>query len=127
MPDNVETIDQQTFAECFSLKNITLSNKLTNISARMFESTALESITIPNLVQTIGEEAFKNCQLLHTVTLGDSVTSIEFNAFGDTILTSLYMSPTVASRLNISFTACITHHHHAKAVIAKVIQIPIMM
>ena len=75
-------MDLCVFIHCASLKNVTLSASLTNISDGVFSNClALESVVIPDGVTTIGVSAFISCEALTQVTIPASVTRIDELAF----------------------------------------------
>lgn len=81
------SVGSSTFAGCSSLKNVTLSSSLTDISENMFaQCTALEEITIPEGVVTIRSYAFNLCRNLKRVSIPSTVTTILANAFQSNFL-----------------------------------------
>ena len=81
IPNSVKYLGD-SFEECTSLKNVTLSNSITKIEGRTFYfCTALETITIPDGVTTIGDGAFMDCSSLKTITLPEGLTTIGAEAF----------------------------------------------
>ena len=77
-----QTLGNYAFFECDSLKEINLSEGLTNIGVRAFYGcTSLWSIKLPNSVTAIRELAFANCDALTTIQLGSGLTEIGINAF----------------------------------------------
>ena len=65
-----------------SLKNVTITENVTNISDGLFKDCDnLQSVTIPNSVTTIGNYAFSGCSNLASVTIPNSVTTIGKYAF----------------------------------------------
>ena len=60
--NNITSIGNKTFHNCYSLNNVTLPNSLTSIGNQAFYSNyAMENITIPSGVTSIGTSAFENC------------------------------------------------------------------
>jgi hypothetical protein len=60
--NNITSIGNKTFYNCYSLNNVTLPNSLTSIGNQAFYSNyAMENITIPSGVTSIGTSAFENC------------------------------------------------------------------
>lgn len=63
LPENLETLEERTFAECTSLK----------------------SVEIPDGVSEIADDAFLNCSSLEEITLPSSLETIGSNAFAGTV------------------------------------------
>ena len=80
--DNVTTIGDYAFYDCYCLTNITIPNSVTTIGDyTLYYCTSLTSVTIPNSVTTIGDWAFYYCISLTGVTIPNSVTTISYKAF----------------------------------------------
>ena len=78
---NVTSIGSSAFSNCGGLTNVTMPN-LTSIGNYAFMYCySLTSMTIPDSVTSIGSRAFYYCDGLTSVTIPDSVTSIEEDAF----------------------------------------------
>jgi hypothetical protein len=83
IPDNITKIGASTFAGCFNLKNIIMSdfNNVEEIEIYAFSGcNSLTKIILPN-VKIIRGNAFRGCCNLKTIILGKNVTSIEKDAF----------------------------------------------
>ncbi|MGN1458455.1 MAG: sigma-70 family RNA polymerase sigma factor [Acutalibacteraceae bacterium] len=82
IPDNIQFIGTSAFSHCTSLKNVTLSNSIDEISTCTFiNCEALESIKIPDSVIAIGNGAFSFCTSLKSIEIPNSVTKIHECAF----------------------------------------------
>ena len=83
VPSSVMTIAKGAFANCDSIKYLSLSGTyLTNIGAEAFSGCcALTEIDIPIGVYSIGEKAFFNCYMAKSLNLGSNVTKIGNSAF----------------------------------------------
>ncbi len=80
--NNVTTVGDFAFSNCYYLTSVTLSDSVTSIGNYSFGNCeSLNSITIPDSVASIGVQAFNYCESLTSVTIGDSVTSIGDEAF----------------------------------------------
>ena len=88
---------EKAFTECYSLKHVTLSEGVTNISDNMFDKCGeLESIRIPTTCATIGKEAFTLCFTLHTIVIPEGVQTIGQSCFLNSGLTDIYVMATSA-------------------------------
>lgn len=80
--NNVASIGNYAFLQCYSLVSITIPNSVTGIARSAFSYCyTLHHITIPNSVTIIGESAFNNNYGIKTITIPNSVTNIDINAF----------------------------------------------
>lgn len=70
---NLRSLGYRTFILCTSLRSVDLPASLREIGTGCFESSGLESITVPNGC-TVGENAFIACKNLKTATLGEGTT-----------------------------------------------------
>ena len=105
----VTSIGVGAFAECSSLKEITIPGSVTSIGNNAFLSCdGLTNVTIPEGVTSIGDYAFTYCSGLTQITIPGSVTSIGNNAFlrcdG---LTNVTIPEGVTSIGNNAFRYCI--------------------
>ena len=91
MNNNIIDLGLQAFSNISSLKNITLSEGLTEIGYRLFSGCGLISIDIPEGVTSIGESAFVNNDLQNVI-IPNSVANINAYAFGYNLnLTSIVL------------------------------------
>ena len=68
--NNITSISDKSFYNCYSLNNVTLPNSLTSIGNQAFYSNyAMENITIPSGVTSIGISAFENCTAMTFVNI----------------------------------------------------------
>lgn len=81
LPDGIQEIPGEFFAEHHSLEHITLPGALTSIGEYAFaDCTSLQSVTIPQGVTSIGESAFADCTAL-TAYLPQDVQTVDSYAF----------------------------------------------
>ncbi len=108
IPDSVEIIGIQAFAQCDSLTSIEIPDSVETIGeGAFFGCDSLTSIGIPDSVTTIGERAFSICYSLTSVEIGDSVTTIGNGAFeGCDSLTSIEIPDSVRTIGNTAFYGC---------------------
>ena len=82
VPDSVVSLGNGTFRGCTALKNVKLSENLSELSFTLFYGcTALEEIEIPKTVTEMAEYAFYYCTSLKEVTIPEGVTAIKQNCF----------------------------------------------
>jgi hypothetical protein len=80
---------------------------VTGIGPSAFNSTALNSVSIPGSVTSIGAAAFENCSDLTNATISMGVSSIESNTFANcSSLTSVTIPSGVTSIGNYAFFDC---------------------
>ena len=89
VPTQVGGIGEQAFFGAKSLKQITLSNKLTNILSKAFAQSGLTEIVFPAELTSIDAEAFSGCKALTTVTFKGGPSGISEKAFFGTGLTTV--------------------------------------
>ncbi len=82
LPNSVTTIGGSAFRYCKSLKTITLSSGLLEISDYAFGNCeALVGVTIPETVTVIGQEAFEYCNNLKAANLPTALTELGLGVF----------------------------------------------
>ncbi len=103
-------IGQCAFAECTSLRAVSIPGSVTSIgSAAFWNCQSLGSVTIPGSVTSIGAEAFASCISLESVALPDSLTSIDAGVFGGCqSLESVTIPGSVTSIGAQAFASCIS-------------------
>ena len=77
---NLETIGEDAFSFCSSLKTITIPSSVTTIRFRAFVMSGLTSVTLSDGLKVIDGRAFMMCPMT-TITIPASVTSIGESAF----------------------------------------------
>ena len=95
-----------TFADCVSLKHVTIPSSLLNIYYYAFKGcSALEEITLNNGLQTIWPSVFANCTNLKSIVIPNTVTSVGSGCFsGCSSLTSAVIGGGVESMGNSLFS-----------------------
>lgn len=82
LSSNITDFGSYTFANCYSLKSVTLPETMTAIPDYfLFTATALEKVNFPSGLKSIGVAAFRQCQKLTELNLPASVEAIGENAF----------------------------------------------
>jgi len=83
--DNVISIENEAFSNCYTLNSLTIGSSVTSIGEWTFSNcTSLTEVNIPSSVTSIGDYAF-NCTSLTEVNIPSSVTNIGNNVFYDCI------------------------------------------
>ncbi len=96
------------FSQCPNLKSFEIPESVTNIAARTFRNSQIESVVIPETVRILdGNSLFQNCANLKTVTLPSFVKDISDNMFsGCSSLEDLRMSGAIRSVGYYAFENC---------------------
>lgn len=82
IPDTVEKIATEAFADNEKLTSVTIPESVTKIENSAFlNCTALKSLTIPDSVKEIGKSAFSGCSALSLLSIGTGLTKLEPGAF----------------------------------------------
>jgi len=82
LSENLTEIPNDTFYECYSLKNVTLPAGVTSIGIGAFRSCrSLETLVLPATLTQIGNGAFLGCSALQSVTIPTGVTKIDGYVF----------------------------------------------
>ena len=108
VPDNVEEISADMFADCSSLEKLIISESVTCIGVDAFrDCTTLTSVYIPDSVTSIKAGAFEGCISLTDINIPNSVIEIGHRAFAEcTSLTSIEIPDSVTSMGNYVFYKC---------------------
>ncbi|MDR2519039.1 MAG: leucine-rich repeat domain-containing protein [Spirochaetaceae bacterium] len=104
----VTVIGNYAFAECRSLRRVTIPAGVIFIESNAFLGcTGLRSVIIPGSVTSIGGGAFYGCSSLRRVTVLDGVTAIEDYAFDEcSNLTSVTIGGSVTAIGDYAFDEC---------------------
>ena len=78
---NVTSIGDGAFESCVGLDKVVIPNGVRSIGECAFQSTAINSVTIPSTVTSIGAGAFANCHLLTSIDLPAGIKTIEPGTF----------------------------------------------
>ena len=108
IPDSVTGIESYAFDHCSGLTNITIPNSVTSIGDYAFNyCSGLKSVTIPNNVTSINEGTFYCCTGLQNVTIPENITSIAYLAFYRcSSLTNIIIPDSVTSMGVSAFLEC---------------------
>ncbi len=92
----IDSYASYAFAECTSLKELTLSNNMTAIGNFAFYGcTSLESVEIPKTIKDFGAYSFAKCSKLKDITLQTGLTAIGPYAFYDTAVENIFIPKTI--------------------------------
>lgn len=90
IPDSVESIRFQAFAQCYNLRKVYWSDNITEIEDAAFDNCIkLQLNTLPENLKKIGGSAFSNCGKITEITIPKTVEEIGGYAFLNTALTSV--------------------------------------
>lgn len=112
IPDTVSFIDKYAFVDNYDLEEVILPNNsaFNTISQESFSNCqSLKKINLPDSITEIEAAAFSHCKVLENITLPKSLKRIYYAAFSDTALngsidipeTLLFMSDTAFTNTNI--------------------------
>ena len=93
LPEGVTELENDAFALCRGLKEITVPSTLKKIGDEAFMYSSIESINLPEGLESIGDRAFMNCRCLKELRIPSTVTSIGENCFssmGTSLLSVMY-------------------------------------
>lgn len=102
IPDSVEIIRRDAFANAEKLSEVNLSAGLKEIHHQAFQNTAITSITLPKSLTIIGESSFANTPLT-AIDLPEGLNSIDSGAFSGTKLQEVVL-PKSLSRVETGFS-----------------------
>lgn len=92
--NKIETIENNTFADCNSLREVTLPEGLKEIKYNAFlRCSVLEEITVPDTVTAIEKQVFSQCSALKKVILGTQLETIGVNAFAKCFALEIVLCP----------------------------------
>lgn len=95
LPDSIESIGNNAFWGCSSLK------ALSNSADELFEG----QIRLPANCKTVGSAAFMDCNLIDYIVLNSALTTIGEHAFASCQLNEVYIPQSVTSIGNAAFNA----------------------
>ena len=77
-----KSINMHAFVGCKNLRTLTIKSDVTTIrDAAFFDCSSLETVTLENGVETIGQQAFNNCSKITSIKIPASVKTIGEAAF----------------------------------------------
>lgn len=93
LPEGVTELEDEAFALCRGLKEISVPKTLKKIGNQVFMYSSIESIDLPEGLESIGDGAFMNCRCLKELRIPSTVTSIGeycFSSMGTSLLSVMY-------------------------------------
>ncbi|ELP93740.1 hypothetical protein EIN_321630 [Entamoeba invadens IP1] len=107
IPDTIQVIFNNCFANCMYLEEIVLPSKLTEIcNFAFFKCYSLNKIVLPTHLQIIGKSAFMFCASLKDIDIPSSVTFIGKSAFEGCVKLQKVVSPTIVFNSPKVFKRC---------------------
>jgi hypothetical protein len=104
---NLTRIYEDAFNGCVALKNVVFPSKLVGLSYDCFESSGLQSVSIPGTLTSIDWGTFSDCQSLTTVTLEEGLTYFGSGTFSNCRkLTTVNFASTLTSISSSCFSNC---------------------
>ena len=90
------SVTSYSFAECKSLKNLTLTEGMTAIGGYSFYGcVSLESVKIPSTIKKWGDYSFYKCSKLKDITLPEGLTIMGAYAFSETAVEHIVIPSTI--------------------------------
>lgn len=105
MPNSVVSIGEAAFRDCYFLKNVKLSNSLTELPDHAFLDSKISNLEIPEGVLSIGREVFTYSSL-ESISLPESLKTINYRAFESTKLKSIVIPKNVSELGESAFRYC---------------------
>ena len=113
VPEGIEHLDREVFAECSNLMEIILPTSLYSIGRQdsiivgTFRRTAITEIDLPDMIKIIPNACFKECRQLRKVQLPDNLEEIGDDAFMyDVNLTDIQLPSSLKSIGRFAFCNC---------------------
>lgn len=105
IPDGIDTIDNEAFAENEYVEEVEIAGSVFNLGTRMFyRCTALKKVTFNEGITEIPDECFNQVEALETIELPSTVKRIGNNAFFMSNITELTI-PASVTELGSSFAS----------------------
>ena len=106
LPDKLKKLGS-VFAGCINLKKILIPNGVKSMGRWMFtDCNNLSKVTLPKKLKTLPEGTFRNCPKLKSVTIPENVTTIGPNAFENSGIRSIVIPKNVTTLKNDIFIDC---------------------
>jgi len=106
LPSSVKVIEDEAFANAYSLKSITFAEGLETTGYGAFLKTGISSVTLPQSLKTLGDNTFGNCENLSSITLKEGLVSIGAGAFTQTPIKGIILPESLVTIGRGAFTSC---------------------
>jgi len=106
LPSSVKVIEDEAFANAYSLKSITFAEGLETTGYGAFLKTGISSVTLPQSLKTLGDNTFGNCENLSSITLKEGLVSIGVGAFTQTPIKGIILPESLVTIGRGAFTSC---------------------
>ena len=113
LPDSVKALDSGAFFSNRQLKNLDLGSVETIGDNAFNYCDSLKKVVIPDTVKTIEISAFSRCEQLKELTIGSSVSDIGAVAFADCALTSVTIPENVTTIRDFAFGYNYSYDSHS--------------
>lgn len=108
--------DDGCFYECSNLKNVALSDKLTEIPSGCFYKTGIEKIVLPKNLLSIGERAFDGAKLTD-IEIPEGTKTVGFYAFSNCPLVSITLPSSLESISDYAFSTDVLKTVYCKRIV----------
>lgn len=116
-----ESIENEAFYECDSLRSVTLPSTITSIGDRAFAyCDSLKTVVFPDGLKEIGNEAFRDCLSLTISSLPASLTTVDSYAFLQVKFPSLTIPAGLTSIPNDAFYGAVFNELTVPATVASI-------
>ena len=107
LPQSVQKIGKEAFANCISLHDFSIPQGVTDIGESAFENcSSIESIDIPSGITEIPVNAFYKCISLKDVSFQDGLVTIGSRSFENTAINQLNLPLTLKTIDSRAFSDC---------------------
>lgn len=108
IPNSINYINNQAFANCTSLENIYIPNSVTRLGTQVFYvASNLKNVTLSKNLKEIPMSTFSGCKKLTNINIPENIKTIGNTAFNNcSSLTSIIIPKTVTSIGSSAFSGC---------------------
>lgn len=107
LPSTLNSIGENAFTTCASLKELIIPEGVTKIPTSMaYYCTSLETLVLPSTIESIGNSAFRSCDLSNGVVIPEGCTSIGEYAFKGCGTPIVYLPSTLVTVSKEAFKEC---------------------